>query len=631
MMTNNAPTRNVLSPLPVAALLLLITSIKLMLAWRLELYSDEIFYWQASQFPALAYSDLPFMAALLAGLGSELLGNTPLAVRSLFLLMGSSLPLLIYWLALPLTGQRDALTSALLTLCLPMAAFLGLLAVPDVPMIFWGMLFLGMLERATRTGHSGYWLAAGVMAAMGLSSHYRFVLYPLAAVVYLLIATDHRHYWKSPGLWLGGLIGLCGFIPALSFNLMHDLSGLDYHLVDRHPWQFQAEGLMHPLIQAVIVTPLMYAALWYTLWRTFLQGREGDNRATLFMLFALFNLGVYLLLSPWSDTTRTTLHWPLSGYLPLLVFLPQTLRHIANQWSAKAAISTPLLGLLGTFLVLAGIGSQGFNQQLQTLVGNDVLSNKMAGWQPLAEKIEQLDQQHALPAERLYVTDNYYTAAQLSFKFPDLQVYTIDEDKTIRDGRATQYALWQRHTPALMQHDIDNIVFITEDSTLDIDEKTTVMQLACSLFQPLNFIDQLTLFNGDKRFSIYYGQKGYQTSLGSPCPLPALTWLDQPAEDVTLSGTVTISGWSIVPGFGAREIKVLLNRQSIATASRQIHREDVVQLMNGDSDPDAPVLGFEVLVDTTQFPNGRYELAIETVSGTGQLRLSGQRRISIRN
>jgi hypothetical protein len=630
-MTNNAPTRNVLSPLAVAALLLLITAIKVALAWRLELYSDEIFYWQASQFPALAYSDLPFMAALLAGLGSELLGNTPLAVRSLFLLMGSSLPLLIYWLALPLTGQRDALASALLTLCLPMAAFLGLLAVPDVPMIFWGMLFLGLFERATRTGRTDYWLAAGLMAALGLSSHYRFVLYPLAAVVYLLITAEHRHYWRQPRVWLGGLIGLCGFIPALSFNLMNDLSGLDYHLVDRHPWQFQTEGLMHPFIQAVIVTPLMYAALWYTLWRTFLQGREGNNRAMLLMLFALFNLGVYLVLSPWSDTTRTTLHWPLSGYLPLLVFLPQTLRQLADQWSARVAISTPLLGLLGSFLVLAGIGSQGFNQQLQNLVGNDVLSNKMAGWQPLTDKISQLDEQHALPPARLHVTDNYYTAAQLNFKFPDQQIYTIDEDKTIRDGRATQYALWQRDTPALMQHDINNIIFITEDSTLDVDEKTALMQRACGLFQPLNFIDQLSLFNGDKRFSIYYGRKNADDTQATPCPLPAMTWLDQPAENQTLSGTANISGWSVVPGFGARELRILLDRQPVATVSRQIRREDVVQLMNGDSDPDAPMLGFEALIDTTQFPDGRYELAIETVSDTGQLRLSGQRRIRIQN
>jgi hypothetical protein len=48
------------------ALLLLI---KIFLATALDLYSDEVFYWQASANPAIAYSDLPFMTALLIGLG----------------------------------------------------------------------------------------------------------------------------------------------------------------------------------------------------------------------------------------------------------------------------------------------------------------------------------------------------------------------------------------------------------------------------------------------------------------------------------------------------------------------------------------------------------------------------------
>ena len=56
--------------------MLLILVLKLVLANALDLYSDEIFYWQASTQPALAYSDLPFMAALLAGLGTALLGDT---------------------------------------------------------------------------------------------------------------------------------------------------------------------------------------------------------------------------------------------------------------------------------------------------------------------------------------------------------------------------------------------------------------------------------------------------------------------------------------------------------------------------------------------------------------------------
>ena len=126
----------------------LILIIKLVLASALDLYSDEIFYWLASTRPALAYSDLPFMTSQLVGLGTTFGGNNAFAVRICFLLLGSSLPFLVYWVARPLTNQQQALESAALTLCLPLAGFLGLLAVPDVPLLFFGILALGNFERA---------------------------------------------------------------------------------------------------------------------------------------------------------------------------------------------------------------------------------------------------------------------------------------------------------------------------------------------------------------------------------------------------------------------------------------------------------------------------------------------------
>ena len=167
----------------------LLLVVKLILAYSLDLYSDEVFYWQASTHPALAYSDLPFMTALLIGLGSALttlLNIEPaFAARSLFLLLGCSLPFLVYWVARPITDQQQALESAVLTLCLPLAGFLGLLAVPDVPLLCLGLLALGYFERALRSNGIKSWMLTGFFVALGLSTHYRFFLYPLAAILFL--------------------------------------------------------------------------------------------------------------------------------------------------------------------------------------------------------------------------------------------------------------------------------------------------------------------------------------------------------------------------------------------------------------------------------------------------------------
>lgn len=619
----------------------LATAIKIFLATRLELYSDEIFYWQASQFPALAYSDLPFMAALLAGLGAELFGHHAIAVRSVFLLMGCSVPALVYWLAHPLTNHKQALISATLTFCLPMAAFLGLLAVPDVPLIFWGLLLIGSLERATRDGRWRWWLLAGVFAALGLSTHYRFSLYVLAALIFMVGSRSHWHYWRSGRLWLAGLVAMTGLYPALSFNLVHDLSGIDYHLLSRHPWQFQPEGLLHPVIQGTVVTPLLYALLWLTLWTLLKKARAGDSRAGLMAAFAVTNLGVYMILAPWSDTTRTTLHWPLSGYLPLLVYAPQTLSTLQawlgaryNEHRGRVLVrAIPVVGFIGTLLLFIGIGSQGFNQQLQALTGSGVLSNKMAGWQPLTEHIRRLQSIHNLPADGLIVTDNYYTSAQIGFAMTAARTYTVDQDKTVRDGRYAQYAIWQRDEEGLRQLGGEQALFITEDSTLDINEKLTVMDRACTLFSKLSLLDQLFLYQGDKIFSFYLGEniRPFADSTAADCPKPSHMWLDRPAAGESISGQYVVSGWAVNHGLGISTIRLLLDGDIADETQRSIVREDVVEIRSAQDDPGAPTLGFEFVFDTRDFDNGRYQLGLEVVSGAGERQPGATRQITITN
>ena len=50
----------------------IVAILKFYFASELDLYSDEIFYWLASTDLSLAYSDLPFMTALMAGMGSAI-------------------------------------------------------------------------------------------------------------------------------------------------------------------------------------------------------------------------------------------------------------------------------------------------------------------------------------------------------------------------------------------------------------------------------------------------------------------------------------------------------------------------------------------------------------------------------
>lgn len=641
-----------LAALPVKQLFIIgfcvIFLIKLLLAYSLDLYSDEIFYWQAASRPALAYSDLPFMTALLIGLGSGLqfiLGIDPaLAARLLFLLSGSCLPLLVYWIARPISDQQQALESAALTLCLPLAGFLGLLAVPDVPLLCLGILALGCFERALRTNAIRYWIFTGVFVALGLSTHYRFFLYPLAALLFLGSFRPARAQWRNPLLWVAMATGSIGLIPILWFNLNNELSSAQFYFVDRHPWTFQASGLLHVFKQAGLVTPFLYAVFLYTLWILFKRARSGNFTAALFIYFSLSHLIAYLILAPWTDATSTSIHWPLSGYIPLLVFAPMTLREcyrlVAQRWHSGAArklvMSVPALGFCGTLIGLIGIGSQAMQHQLQPILGTDVLSNKMAGWDEFAQHTRDVINTHFSAMSPLIVADNYYTAAQAEFAGLTTQGYTLDQDKAVRDGRIAQLQLWQLDAAGLSKLANQELLFITEDSTLTVPAKHIIMDRFCHLVEQVEYLGELSLYAGAKRFSYYSAllnnrEAGEAGSRYAPCPYPAQAWLDAPKASDTLRGIVEIAGWAFNEDIGIAEIFLHLDNKRIAQLNYGNQRPDVVQVMQVQSDPQAPALGIDFLLDTNTLPNGRHWLRLEIINNAGMVTFYGDRMVTVAN
>ena len=618
--------------------------IKLVLAAKLGLYSDEIFYWLASTQPAIAYSDLPFMTALLVGMGSALDAGNTLAVRIIFIAMGTSIPLVVYWLALPVTDKQQATESAALALCLPMGGFLGLLAVPDVPLLFFGLFSIGFFERALRTNRLPYWIGTGIFVALGFSTHYRFFLYPVAAVLFLIVFKPERKQWQNPKFWMAMAIASIGLIPIIWFNIENQLASANFYFVERHPWEFQAAGLLHVFKQAAVVTPPIYALFGFVLWRLLGPDRRGDRNACLFACFALCNILVYLVLAPWTDANSTSLHWPLSGYFPLLVFAPAALREAYNwseqRWNFRVArnwvIAIPAIGFLGSLLALAGIGSQAFQLPLQRILGTGILSNKMAGWDEFAEFTSGLISEEFAGELPVIISDNYYTAAQIEFAGLASEAFTLDRDKALRDGRISQFRLWAKDESGLARRVGRPVLYITEDSTLNIPETEVVIGQMCRHVSNLDYLSGLSLFNGDKQFSYYIADAIVDVSestdyRANPCPFPARAWIDPPVAGVEMSGSFYMEGWAYKEDIGIESIVLLMDGKPVDEVNYGVTRPDVVEVMGVKTDPNAPSLGFSYEIDTLAFANGEHSLAIRLLDKKGVSTVYGQRIVSVKN
>ncbi|MDA1369526.1 MAG: glycosyltransferase family 39 protein [Proteobacteria bacterium] len=640
--SNQAIRVPVLILLSIGVLLLL--GLKLYFGSVLDLYSDEVFYWLASANPAIAYSDLPFMTALLVGLGSSLDPGNALAARLLFIILGSSIPLLVYWIALPISNRQQALESAALCLCLPLGGFLGLLAVPDVPLLFFGLLSIACFERALRCNDLKFWIGTGFFVGLGLSTHYRFILYPAAALLYLVIFRPARIHWSNPRLWLSFVIASLGLLPILWFNLNNELSSASFYFLDRHPWQFQLGGLLHIFKQAGLVTPPLYALIALTLWSLYQKARQQDRVAALLLSFAGTNIAVYLLLAPWTDATSTSIHWPLSGYFPLLVYVPQVLRQgfewCSRKWNVRTARKiitlVPVIGFTGTLVALLGVGSQAFQAPLQNLLGTGILSNKMAGWEEFSAFTQTLLNSRFPNIPPIVITDNYYTAAQVEFAGLSRDTLTLDRDKAVRDGRIAQFQLWGKDEAGLAAVSGRPVLYINEDSTLTVPDKHALLATLCGYVDNISYIDQLSLFNGEKKFSYYVADRIIDKAAmpdyrSFPCPYPVRAWIDNPAAGAEMSGVVNISGWAYNEDIGVQAVYILIDNLRAGSAQYGIGRVDVVEVMGVASDPNAPYLGYQFSLDTTSVANGTHWLSIEIVNLQGTSYRYGDRSVLVLN
>jgi hypothetical protein len=191
-----------------------------------------------------------------------------------------------------------------------------------------------------------------------------------------------------------------------------------------------------------------------------------------------------------------------------------------------------------------------------------------------------------------------------------------------------QYEIWQKNASGLQSAAGRNALFITEDSTLTVPDKLAVLERACGQFQRLDFLGQHILFGGEKSFSFYRAENIGGTMTGT-CPMPSLGWVDAPAEDSRISGSLGISGWVINEGLGVASVEILVNGVSAGTASYGLPRPDVVEAMAAQDDPNAPLLGFELTIAQEYLPAGRVELLVKTTSQSGEVQLFGRRMVNL--
>ncbi|MEA9747563.1 glycosyltransferase family 39 protein [Xanthomonas campestris pv. raphani] len=576
----------------------LATAVKLLIAARLPLFVDEAFYWQEGQHLAAAYSDLPGMTAWLTRLGVELGGHHLLALRLPFLAIAALLPWLVAHIATRWFGSTLGWQAGSLTLLMPLSATLGILAVPDVPMALAAVLCMDAGARLLREVDATSALELAIGLVIGALSHYRFVGVIGVGCIALLCIPQGRAVLRDPRIWMALTVGAMGWLPLLFWNTDHDEAGLRFQLVDRHPWTFQITGLWFLLIQAALVTPLLaWAMVKVSLAGT--RAGSGGSRAQwryFGLLGGISTLAIFVL-GFFSDAERISFHWPLPGYLALLVAAPV----ILMRWPRPLRRATwliALLGMLGAYSYYLAVSVPAIRAQA---AGEKYYPRNFAGWKDLARAVKSELAQ--LPPGTRVLAENFKVGAELGFQLHDAQIEVLQADLNDKHGRSAQLAQWgllshgERSGPRLL---------VLSPSDQRYRDLLTRYHAICVMVGPLPPPKVVSTDHGYQRFLLFALPAQRQPG---PCIAPAMAWIDTPLPGVAATATIQVRGWAFKDGVGLSRVELLVDGRPAGRADYGATL-DVRPYWKISTDPQHPRVGFTATLDTRALTPGTHWLGL---------------------
>jgi 4-amino-4-deoxy-L-arabinose transferase-like glycosyltransferase len=298
--------------LAIAALIAVLTAMRIIYASVIDLRTDEAYYWTWSKESVLSFLDHPPMIAWFIRFGTAIFGDSNLGVRFAGIVAMLVTQLLLADIVRRVTHDVRAIVIAVL---MPEAAlYYGLLMAkvsPDVALIPFAVAMVWALVRLHESGDGRWWLAAGVFAGLALLSKLTAVMLIPAVAAFMLVPRWRRRWLASPYPWAAAVIAVVLFLPVLIWNRQHDWASFKFQLVRAtatHDLSLRTVGdfigLQFGLV-GFILLPVVLSGLALTAWRGY---RRGDAVAILLSTAVIVPFGYFF----WKSLTlRVGDTWPM--------------------------------------------------------------------------------------------------------------------------------------------------------------------------------------------------------------------------------------------------------------------------------------------------------------------------------
>lgn len=430
--------------------------VRLVLAAVTPLFPDETYYWEWSRHLAAGYFDHPPVLAWLIRAGTAVAGNTPPGVRLGSVVAGTLAGLLIAASARRLSGDRAALSAAMVFAVMPLSAAGLVLATPDAPLLAASAAALYAVVRTlgepTRSsGALKWWCVAGLALGVAMSSKYTAVLLPLSVFVALLARRDLRERLREPGPYVATLVAVLVFLPVMLWNARHEWASFAFQL--QHGLGSTSGSVIRRELdllggQLGLVSPILFVMMVVAVVGA-LSDRVSPAPRRALLAFTAMMVFAFFMYS--ATNRRVEANWPALSYIPATLLVASHAGGRAwNRWLRAGLTLAAALTLVAYVNSVVPI--------LPVPARRDPVA-RAAGWDHLAAEVNRTYAvRRTLSSYRTWVAaERYQEASELAFHLPD-NPETFALNLT---ARPNNYDLWPRFTDRAQPR--DGLILVVDD------------------------------------------------------------------------------------------------------------------------------------------------------------------------
>jgi hypothetical protein len=383
--------------------LLLVTLflIQILVSTGFELAHDEAYYWLYSQNLAWGYFDHPPLVGVVIKLFS-FLPHSEFSIRIGFIL----LQFLALFALFPLLDKKDRTTATLLYFSFPLISFAGLLALPDMPLVFMSALYCLVLNRFLEKKDMKSCLALGVVIPLLLYAKYHGILlvfFTILAIPSLL---------KEKKFYIIAIISLLLFLPHICWQYQHNFSTLRYHFLERPSSEFSLKRIFEYLGGQLLLAGVLAGPL---VWWSVLK-RPAQSLFARAMKFISLGTIIFFLISSFSK--RVEANWTIFLAVPLTYLVASS-----SWWRTRTGrtllYTSFTIVILSRLLFVAPVDSV----RVKRL-------KEFNGWKEWSQQMDEM-------CEGSLIANSYQIASKLSF-YLNQEVHSLNYH-----SRKNQFDYWR--------------------------------------------------------------------------------------------------------------------------------------------------------------------------------------------